>query len=260
MVLPSNNTMNLKTTEKTALIDIELVLYKCAAKAATEGTGLRSLIQMTEMAIDSIVMGCKASNYYLVVSGRNNFRKTLYASYKAGRPPKPELYNPLCEAIRELNPKRWLYHDQLEADDTISIMATNGRTKNPIICSIDKDMLGVPAWHYNWNKDDWPREVSQTEADHNWLVQLLMGDSTDGIEGMKGIGKVKAEKLIQKYRSIMDLQSVPEMAKYIYEKEQFSLDSWRKCLETASIWRAPMPQELLENELITEIVKTIPSL
>jgi hypothetical protein len=28
----------------------------------------------------------------------------------------------------------------------------------------------------------------------------------------------------------------------------------------ASIWRAPMPPELLENELISEVVKTIPSL
>jgi len=85
-----------------------------------------------------------------------------------------------------------------------------------------------------------------------------MGDSTDCIEGMKGIGKVKAEKLIKKYRN--PELSVPEQAKYIYEKEGFSLDQYYACLNTVTIWRKPLPEALLENDLITEIVKTIPTL
>jgi len=254
--------MNLKTTEKTALVDCELILYRNAAKAEKEGTSLRSLVEMTELSIAEVVRGCMASDYYLLVSGRNNFRKTLYPDYKAGRPPKPELYSKLCDAIRDLNPRRWLFHDQLEADDLLGIMATNGRIKNPIICSIDKDMLGVPAWHYNWNKDDFPGYVSQEEADYNWLVQLLKGDPTDNIEGMKGIGGVKAKKLADEYVKFVGIHETEptKAAKYIYEKEGFSLDAFKKCMFTVSIWRNPMPSALLENELIIEIVKTIPSL
>ena len=46
----------------------------------------------------------------------------------------------------------------------------------------------------------------------------------------------------------------------IYEKENYSLDQYYNCLNTVTIWRKPLPKELLENNLITEIVKTIPTL
>jgi 5'-3' exonuclease len=75
---------------------------------------------------------------------------------------------------------------------------------------------------------------------------------------MKGIGKVKAEKLIKKYGN--PELSVPEQAKNIYEKEGFSLDQYYSCLNTVTIWRKPLPEALLDNELITDIVKTIPTL
>ena len=232
--------MNKQTDTRTALIDLELILYRNAAKAEAEGTNLRDLVSMTNLSIREVIDGCQAANYYLVVSGTDNFRKHLYPeTYKAGRPPKPPLYRDLYMEIQATyGSKRFKWHDQIEADD----------------------LLGIPGWHYNWNKDSWPTYVSKEEADHNWLVQLLTGDATDGIRGMEGIGLVKANKLIKKYRSIMDLQSVPEMAKYIYEKEEIDLDRFYETLYLVSIWRAKMPEELLANDLIASIVKTIPSI
>ena len=53
---------------------------------------------------------------------------------------------------------------------------------------------------------------------------------------------------------------IPEQAKDIYKKENFSLDQYYACLNTVTIWRKPLPEALLDNELITEIVKTIPTL
>jgi hypothetical protein len=254
--------MNKQKDTRTALVDLELIIYKCAAKAEAEGTNLRDLVSMTNLSIREVVDGCQASNYYLVVSGTDNFRKRLYPeTYKAGRPPKPPLYKDLYMEIQATyGAKRFKWHDQIEADDLLGIMLTNGRIENPILCSIDKDMLGIPGWHYNWNKDAWPTYVSQDEADHHWLVQLLTGDSTDGIRGMEGIGPVKANKLIKQYRSIMNLHSVPEMAKYIYENEEINLDRYYETLYLVSIWRANMPEELLANDLIASIVKTIPSI
>ena len=135
-------------------------------------------------------------------------------------------------------------------------------------------MLTIPCWHYQWHHDIFPREVSRAQADKFWLKQLLMGDSTDGITGMKGIGPKKAEAMIQKHmveswHDIVDenwteesetLPSIPFIAKYIYEKEGFSLDEFTKCLLTVTIWRKPFPPEMLENELVESIAKTIKSL
>ncbi len=83
--------MNKKTDKKTALLDVEIILYRHAAKAEAEGTNLLTLKSMCRQAIDQCVMGCKASEFYLVVSGRNNFRKTLYPNYKGNRGAKPPL-------------------------------------------------------------------------------------------------------------------------------------------------------------------------
>ena len=249
--------MNKRTDERTALLDIEILLYRNAAKAEAEGTQLKDLIHMCMQSIDRAVMACKTSEFVLATSGRRNFRKTLYPTYKANRGQKPELYQALHDHIKTVFSNKWYTHDQLEADDLLGIMATNGRVTNPIICSIDKDMLSVPGWHYNWDKDSWPTFVSEEEANYNWLMQLLMGDSTDCIEGMKGIGKAKAKKLIEKY----GISGDPALdAKNIYEKEGFDLDAYYACLNCVTIWRAPMPEALLENELIQEVLKTIPSL
>jgi len=50
------------------------------------------------------------------------------------------------------------------------------------------------------------------------------------------------------------------MAKYIYENEEIYLDRYYETLYLVSIWRANMPEELLANDLIASIVKTIPSI
>jgi len=94
--------MNLKTNTKTALIDLELISYSHAAKAESTGTGLQSLVEMVEFTIQSVVSACRAQKHYLVVSGRDNFRKVLYPDYKAGRREKPALYVPLMDKLEEV--------------------------------------------------------------------------------------------------------------------------------------------------------------
>ena len=59
--------MNLKTETKTALIDLELISYSHAAKAESTGTGLKSLVEMVEFTIQSVVSACRAQEHYLVV-------------------------------------------------------------------------------------------------------------------------------------------------------------------------------------------------
>jgi len=78
-----------------------------------------------------------------------------------------------------------------EADDLIGIHAG----PNVCSCSIDKDMLQIPGLHYNWTKDDFT-EISEEEGRRNLYRQILMGDATDGIPGLKGIGPKTADKLL----------------------------------------------------------------
>ena len=68
----------------------------------------------------------------------------------------------------------------------MGIAASSG---DAIAVTIDKDLKGVPGWHYNPDKDECPNYVDDAEADKFLAFQLIKGDSTDGIPGLPGKGK-----------------------------------------------------------------------
>lgn len=94
-----------------------------------------------------------------------------------------------------------------EADDLLGIeqMSYNDASvEESMICSIDKDLRMIPGWHYHpglRRRGSWIIEphrylVSPLDAMRFFYTQLLMGDATDGIKGVVGIGKSKADKLL----------------------------------------------------------------
>lgn len=84
----------------------------------------------------------------------------------------------------------------LEADDLIGILGTHPKLEGRcIIVSVDKDLKQIPGEHYNPVKDIFS-EVSPEDAQYLLHLQWLMGDSTDNIPGLPGIGPKKAEKLL----------------------------------------------------------------
>ncbi len=134
-----------------------------------------------------------ADQSVITLSQGLTFRHHLYAGYKAGRGRKP---------VGTTEVKRWLieehgakYKEGIEADDVMGILATNPRLikGEKIIVSQDKDMLTIPGKVY---RNGEIIEVSEAEALHNWLMQTLTGDVTDGYPGCPGMGPVKAKKLL----------------------------------------------------------------
>jgi 5'-3' exonuclease len=86
-------------------------------------------------------------------------------------------------------------------------MATNEPT---IICGLDKDLEMIPGLHYSfeisgtspktgerWVREERFQEVTLFGGLKRFYTQLLVGDSTDGIKGAAGIGKVKAEAILR---------------------------------------------------------------
>lgn len=96
---------------------------------------------------------------------------------------------------------------ELEADDLLIIRAEEikgaGRY-TPIICSIDKDLRQYEGWHYNFQKGEL-KYVTGDEAHRNFYSQLLTGDSTDGIIGLKGVGPKTAEKILKPYTTSFEM-------------------------------------------------------
>jgi hypothetical protein len=110
---------------------------------------------------------------------------------------KPVYY----EEVREYLAKYWdtRVFQQLEADDAVALMQERALKRDPdfstVIASIDKDLLQVPGLHYNWVNDERALITPEVGLKKRYM-QVLTGDSTDNIPGIRGVGPVSARKLI----------------------------------------------------------------
>lgn len=129
----------------------------------------------------------------LIVGGEDNFRKILFPSYKANRPPSPPLRTFLSSYV-ESNYNGFKSHGA-EADDVI--YATHEKLKaegnNVIIAALDKDLKQIPnCYFFDYYYQRMNLEfIDAKTARYNFFSQLLIGDAGDAIVGIKGYGKAK---------------------------------------------------------------------
>jgi DNA polymerase-1 len=140
----------------------------------------------------------KTENVVLCLSDRANFRRKLNPDYKANR-----AKSRLPIILRQV--KQWIIDElggvlwaNLEADDVISILATDkAMDEETIVVSIDKDFKSVPGIFFDYNKGEY-HQPSEEEADNYHLIQTIAGDHTDGYSGVPGVGVVKAQRILEK--------------------------------------------------------------
>lgn len=137
---------------------------------------------------------CDSYSFILSPDDRRNFRKFIYPAYKLNRKPtpKPDMYWPLAAWCRDA--LKGYDVAGMEGDDLIGIIHTQ-EPEDTVMVSSDKDLKTIPGDLYNpMHKTRYISSVN--EANHYWLLQTLMGDSTDNYKGCPRIGKVKAERLL----------------------------------------------------------------
>jgi len=158
---------------------------------------------------------------YLVVafdSPDKTFRHKIYPDYKANREAPPEelakqfpYFEPLVQAYGLSSVRR----PGFEADDIIGTLAKKGIQEGleVVIVSGDKDMMQLISPNVYMldtmkNKKFMDKEVVEkfgVQADKVVEVMGLMGDSSDHVPGVAGIGPKIAAELIQKFGSIESL-------------------------------------------------------
>lgn len=180
-----------------ALIDHDLVVFRCAASA--ENDSLNIAIHRVEALLDELLTKTGADSYRAFLSGKSNFRKTIYPEYKANRTaPKPIHLEALREyALEKQNAE--LAPDTLEADDALGI----NQTDDTMIVSLDKDLLMVPGKHFSWeiNGKGWSKPDKFFTQDviggmRLFFEQCLKGDTADNIKGIEKIGNKRAKALL----------------------------------------------------------------
>jgi len=150
------------------------------------------------------------------------FRNEMYPEYKATRAKMPDELRPQIERIRELvdafNFPR-LEMEGFEADDVLGSIANKAAAKGMGVKIItgDKDLLQLVTERIIVNlaggrqseaKDYFPEDVvKKMGVKPTQVVDLkaLMGDTSDNIPGIKGIGPKTASSLLGKYPTLDDV-------------------------------------------------------
>lgn len=184
-----------------ALVDADIVAYRCAAATEYDAQGIAEW-QTSEM-MRRIVHETNSMEVRCFLSGSSNFRYDIYPEYKANRKdmPRPKW----LQAVREHLVTHWnaTVTDGIEADDAMGIAQCTEYDGESMICSIDKDMLMIPGKHYNFVKQEF-RHISPLEGLRNFYFQLIMGDRSDNIPGYDGKMRTKVPNFLQSAVSYLD--------------------------------------------------------
>jgi DNA polymerase-1 len=146
------------------------------------------------------------------------FRDELFASYKANRPAMPADLVPQLPLVREIADAlalRVLSVPGVEADDVIGTVAhaMASHDVDVVVVTADKDLMQLVTAHVSlWDTmRDRRCDVDGVRARFgvrpDQVVDLLglMGDASDNIPGVSGIGEKTATALIQRFGSIENL-------------------------------------------------------
>ena len=174
-----------------ALIDGDIVVYRGAASAETDDAWIAQ--SRADQMSQDILADTGATSYSVFLTGTGNFRREIAPSYKANRPDNRPAH---WQAVREflVTQHKAQICNGYEADDEMGIQQDKiGGTT--VICSIDKDLLQIPGKHYNFVKKVF-QEVTPDEGLKFLYLQSLIGDRSDNIVGVPGIGPVKANQAL----------------------------------------------------------------
>lgn len=175
----------------TCLIDADSLLYYEMNKDTLE----EAMAGLDERVL-SILEQCNTSKYAGFLTHGKCFRYNVDPEYKGNR--KKSTRSVLFPSLKEYAIQKWgfTYISELEADDLVSYHSYT-HNEPTIICSPDKDVLGqCVGMHYNYGKAEFVHTSPEEALKFLW-VQVLMGDSTDNIKGLPGVGIKTAENWLK---------------------------------------------------------------
>ena len=232
-----------------ALIDGDLLVYECSAVAEYPKdepiSNFDFVIEVFHNKLRDMLKAVDCTDYTMYLTGKGNFREQVAVTkpYKGNRKgEKPFHYNNLRAYIMSMPDSVMI--EGMEADDALAI----NQTEDTIICSRDKDLRMVAGWHYGWESGQQGEFGPYQFTKHGELhlsenrkkltggglmffySQLLTGDSTDNIPGLKGYGPAKSYDILCECKDeyeLFDAVSVAYEDQHQDKFEEYMLEQGR---------------------------------
>ena len=211
--------------EKIILVDGNNLLFRSYYATAYNGNFMKNskgfptnaLFGFTNM-INKIILEEKPIYMLVAFDKGKTFRHEKYETYKAGRIDTPEELKQQFPIAKEMLTKMGIKYyeiDNYEADDIIGTFAEYCNKDDKYIGTIvssDKDLLQLISSDVEiklLKTKDYIRYDEKTfEADYGIKpiniidLKALMGDASDNIPGVKGVGEKTALKLLHQYQTL----------------------------------------------------------
>ncbi len=183
--------------------------------STSSGLPTRAVFGFTRMLLKSLREA--SPTHVAVVWDRDGraFRSQIDPGYKAHRPETPDdlkLQFPYIRKVVEALEVPSVEREATEADDVIATLARQAVEQgfDVVIVTGDKDFSQLVGPHvrlYDGMRDEW---MGPAEVEAKWGVpperfvefQALLGDSSDNIPGVPGVGKKTAADLIARYGTV----------------------------------------------------------
>ncbi|WP_425378693.1 DNA polymerase I [Spiroplasma endosymbiont of Polydrusus pterygomalis] len=247
--------------KKVLLIDGNSLLFRAFYATAYNGEMLKSLDGTPTNAVyafaNMLNKILKANNYNSVVvafdKGKKNFRHDLLENYKNGRSKTPNeliVQFPIVKEFLDSYQIPYLEQEGYEADDLLGCLAKVAEQENYYvdIFSSDKDLYQLITDKTNIlvpRQGDSADVIDQAALAAKWGIKSfqvpdlkgLMGDSSDNLKGVPGVGEKTAVKLIKEYHSIENLYDNIDQIKGALQKKMVKhKDSALLCKKVATIF------------------------
>ena len=220
--------------------------------------GLYGFINMINKIIEE-----EKPNYILVAFDKGKtFRHEKYSEYKAGRREMPEelkLQFPKAKEVLDAMGIKHFEIDNYEADDIIGTLAKTVDMEDKFIATIissDKDLLQLISKEVEVKllktkgfirfDEKTFKDTYGTTPIHMIDLKALMGDASDHIQGVKGIGEKTAINLLTKYQSLDNVyEHLNEIGGKTKEKLEQGKDDAYISYNLATIYKeVPIPFSL----------------
>jgi len=208
--------------KKIALIDgygfVFRAYHSIPPLTRNDGTPVGAVFGFTTMLL-KLLASLDVSHIAVIFdSGSKTFRNDIYPEYKANRPPCPEDLIPQFSIVREsaeaLN-IAILEKIGFEADDIIATIAKKSAREGfeVVIVSSDKDLMQLIDENITMFDAMKNKMVSFNEVKEKFSVEpskvlevlSLIGDASDNVPGVRGIGPKTASELINQFENLENL-------------------------------------------------------
>ena len=261
--------------QKIILVDGNNLLFRSYYATAYNGNFMKNskgfptnaLFGFTNM-INKIVLEEKPTHMIVAFDKGKTFRHDKYETYKDGRMETPDelkVQFPIAKEMLGYMGIKYYEIDNYEADDILGTFAHFCDIEEDFIGTIissDKDLLQLISQDVDiklLKQKDYIRYNEKTFKEEYGIdpikiidLKALMGDSSDNIPGVKGVGEKTALKLLQQYGSLDGIYNNIENIKgSLHDKLVNDKDNAYMSYDLATIVRN-VPMEIDINDVVVK--------